>query len=311
MSLPNPALRDWPAWRIQHEAHPMVGNSYLAWPLLDFQSAIEDHEQGVTHIIRGKDLMDSTRKQKLLYDHLGWKYPETLYWGRVSIHGSGSFSTSEIRRGIESKMYSGWDDLRVPTLRSMRRRGFDPVALRSFWVDMGVTQKDVAVAMESIEASNAASIDSTSRRISLVSDPMSIAIQGELPREIVLPFHPDDEKAGTREISLASGTAIIEKEDLKNSFRLKGLANVESVGGIFEIGSVERDDDRPIIHWLSPDSSVTCELVMAIGDELNIMSCLVEDADLESGEVVQLERKGFARVEKWSPNSRKLLWLHR
>jgi glutamyl-tRNA synthetase len=310
MSLPNPALRDWPAWRIQHEAHPMVGNSYLAWPLLDFQSAIEDHEQGVTHIIRGKDLMDSTRKQKLLYDHLGWKYPETLYWGRVSIHGSGSFSTSEIRRGIESKMYSGWDDPRVPTLRSMRRRGFDPVALRSFWVDMGVTQKDVAVAMESIEASNAASIDSTSRRISLVSDPMSIAIQGELPREIVLPFHPDDEKAGTREISLASGTAIIEKEDLKNSFRLKGLANVESVGGIFEIGSVERDDDRPIIHWLSPDSSVTCELVMAIGDELNIMSCLVEDADLESGEVVQLERKGFARVEKWSPNSRKLLWLH-
>ena len=311
MSLPNPALRDWPAWRIQHEAHPMVGNSYLAWPLLDFQSAIEDHEQGVTHIIRGKDLMDSTRKQKLLYDHLGWKYPETLYWGRVSIHGSGSFSTSEIRRGIESKMYSGWDDPRVPTLRSMRRKGFDPEALRSFWVDMGVTQKDVAVAMESIEASNAASIDSTSRRISLVSDPMSIAIQGELPREIVLPFHPDDEKAGTREISLASRTAIIEKEDLKNSFRLKGLTNVESVGGIFKIGSVERDDDRPIIHWLSPDSSVTCELVMAIGDELNIMSCLVEDADLEIGEVVQLERKGFARVEEWSPNSRKLLWLHR
>jgi len=311
MSLPNPALRDWPAWRIQHEAHPMVGNSYLAWPLLDFQSAIEDHEQGVTHIIRGKDLMDSTRKQKLLYDHLGWKYPETLYWGRVSIHGSGSFSTSEIRRGIENKIYSGWDDPRVPTLRSMRRKGFDPAALRSFWVDMGVTQKDVAVAMESIEASNAASIDSTSRRISLVSDSANIAIQGEVPREIMLPFHPDDEKAGMREVSLASRAVIVEKEDLTNSFRLKGLANVESVEGIFEIGSVERDDDRPIIHWLSPDSSVTCELVMADGDELNVMSCLVEDADLEIGEVVQLERKGFARVEDWSPGSRKLLWLHR
>ena len=309
MSLPNPALRDWPAWRIQHEAHPMVGNSYLAWPLLDFQSAIEDHEQGVTHIIRGKDLMDSTRKQKLLYDHLGWKYPETLYWGRVSIHGSGSFSTSEIRRGIENKVYSGWDDPRVPTLRSMRRKGFDPAALRSFWVDMGVTQKDVAVAMESIEASNAASIDSTSRRISLVSDSANIAIQGEVPREIMLPFHPDDEKAGMREVSLASRAVIVEKEDLTNSFRLKGLANIESVEGIFEIGSVERDDDRPIIHWLSPDSSVTCELLIADGDELNVMSCLVEDADLEIGEVVQLERKGFARVEDWSPGSRKLLWL--
>ena len=311
MSLPNPALRDWPAWRIQHEAHPMVGNSYLAWPLLDFQSAIEDHEQGVTHIIRGKDLMDSTRKQKLLYDHLGWKYPETLYWGRVSIHGSGSFSTSEIRRGIESRMYGGWDDPRVPTLRSMRRKGFNPAALRSFWVDMGVTQKDVAVAMESIEASNAASIDSTSRRISLVSDPANIEIQGEVPHEIVLPFHPDDEKAGMRKISLTSGAVIIEKEDLTNSFRLKELANVESIEGIFEIGSTERDDDRPIIHWLSPDSSVTCELVMANGSELNIMNCLVEDANLKIGEVVQLERKGFARVEEWSSSSRRLLWLHR
>ena len=95
------------------------------------------------------------------------------------------------------------------------------------------------------------------------------------------------------------------------SFRLKGLANIESVKGIFEIGSVERDDDRPIIHWLSADSSVPCELVIADGGELNVMSCLVEDAQLEIGEVVQLERKGFARVEEWSPNSRKLLWLHR
>ena len=311
MSLPNPALRDWPAWRIQHQAHPMVGNTYLAWPLLDFQSAIEDHEQGVTHIIRGKDLMDSTRKQKLLYDHLGWKYPETLYWGRVSIHGSGSFSTSEIRRGIETRMYSGWDDPRVPTLRSMRRKGYNPSALRSFWIDMGVTQKDVSVAMESIEASNAASIDSTSRRISLVTDPADIDIKGDVPSEIVLPFHPDDEEAGVRKISLASSSVIIEKEDLTDSFRLKELANVDLMEGIFEIGSFERDDGRPIIHWLSADSSVTCELEIANGNKLDILKCLVEDANLKIGEVVQLERKGFARVEKWSANSRKLLWLHR
>ena len=91
----------------------------------------------------------------------------------------------------------------------MRRKGFDPAALRSVWVDMEVAQKDVRVAMESIEASNAASIDSTSRRISLVSDSANIAIQGEVPREIMLPFHPDDEKAGMREVSLASRAVIV------------------------------------------------------------------------------------------------------
>ncbi|MDA7556256.1 glutamate--tRNA ligase family protein, partial [Euryarchaeota archaeon] len=72
VNLPNPALRDWPALRIQHSLHPMVGNKYKVWPLLDFQSAIEDYLQGVTHIIRGKDLMDSTRKQTLLYEHFDW-----------------------------------------------------------------------------------------------------------------------------------------------------------------------------------------------------------------------------------------------
>ncbi|GIS45146.1 MAG: hypothetical protein Ct9H90mP16_22160 [Candidatus Poseidoniales archaeon] len=50
----------------------MVGERYKVWPLLDFQSAIEDHLQGVTHIVRGKDLMDSTRKQTLLYEKFGW-----------------------------------------------------------------------------------------------------------------------------------------------------------------------------------------------------------------------------------------------
>ena len=55
LELPNPALRDWPALRIQHNAHPIVGDRYKVWPLLDFQSAVEDHLQGVTHIVRGKD----------------------------------------------------------------------------------------------------------------------------------------------------------------------------------------------------------------------------------------------------------------
>ena len=67
MDHKNPALRDWPALRIQTLPHPKVGEKYRVWPLLDFQSAVEDHLQGVTHIIRGKDLMDSTREQQFLY----------------------------------------------------------------------------------------------------------------------------------------------------------------------------------------------------------------------------------------------------
>ena len=100
MTLPNPALRDWPALRIQTNPHPRIGDVCRVWPLLDFQSAVEDYLQGVTHIIRGKDLMDSTRKQKLLYQHFSWQYPETIYWGRVKVHEFGGFSTSQMRRDV-------------------------------------------------------------------------------------------------------------------------------------------------------------------------------------------------------------------
>ena len=46
LDIPNPALRDWPALRIQHNEHPCVGDKYKVWPLLDFQSAIEDGYNG-------------------------------------------------------------------------------------------------------------------------------------------------------------------------------------------------------------------------------------------------------------------------
>ena len=106
MTLPNPALRDWPALRIQTNPHPRIGDVCRVWPLLDFQSAVEDYLQGVTHIIRGKDLMDSTRKQKLLYQHFSWQYPETIYWGRVKVHEFGGFSTSQMRRDVEEGIYN-------------------------------------------------------------------------------------------------------------------------------------------------------------------------------------------------------------
>ena len=154
MTLKNPALRDWPAARIQTNPHPRVGNRWRVWPLLDFQSAVEDHLQGVTHIIRGKDLMDSTRKQTLLYEHFGWDYPETIYWGRVKVHEFGAFSTSQMKKDIASGQYDGWDDPRLPTLSALSRRGIQPESLRAFWIELGLTQKDISVPLSTLYSHN-------------------------------------------------------------------------------------------------------------------------------------------------------------
>ena len=175
MTLKNPALRDWPALRLQDtetNPHPreQIGSKYVVWPLLDFQSAVEDHLQGVTHIIRGKDLMDSTRKQTLLYQHFGWTYPETLYWGRVKIHEWGGFSTSSIRKEIESGKYESWDDVRLPTLSGIKNRGISAEALRNFWLELGITQKDISVPLSSLFAHNTKCVDEQAPRLTFVRE---------------------------------------------------------------------------------------------------------------------------------------------
>ena len=122
ISHPNPALRDWVAFRIVKATHPRTGDKYLVWPMLDFESGLEDHLLGVTHIIRGKDLRDSGGRQRFLYDHFDWVYPETIHWGRIKIHEFGKFSTSSLKREIESGKYSGWDDPRLPTLSALKKK---------------------------------------------------------------------------------------------------------------------------------------------------------------------------------------------
>ena len=311
MTLPNPALRDWPALRIQQTPHPMVADRYRVWPLLDFQSAIEDYEQGVTHIVRGKDLMDSTRKQSLLYEHLGWQYPETLYWGRVKVHEFGGFSTSSMRASIESGDREGWGDLRLPTIQSLRRRGFDARALRDFWVDLGVTQKDISVSMQTIESLNSSALDSTVERRSFVASPVSLDLDGHDGAVVEPPRHPDGEITGTRSWVLAKSIYIQEADCGNGSLRLKEFADISISGSKITIDSLERSDNRPIVQWL-PESMVR-EAVLFVpnGDEIDEIEGLLEDFELKVGNVYQLERIGFAMLEKMSDGCpAELVWLH-
>ena len=323
MTLANPALRDWPALRIQHANHPMVADRYKVWPLLDFQSAVEDHLQGVTHIVRGKDLMDSTRKQTLLYEKFGWEYPETLYWGRVKIFEFGGFSTSQMKLDIAAGQYSGWDDPRLPTLRAMRRRGYDAGAMRKFWIDLGLTQKDISVPMSTLNSLNAKAVDAEAPRLSFVRNPRSINLDIsdiELTK-VTLPIHPEHPNKGVREWPLGEGaiTVKIAKEDfeVRGAKRLKDFADIEihhekTVSGWSgEVIRTERVGNTPIIHWLTSNMAQPAVLLLEEEGELIAAEGLLEINDYPDGTVVQLERMGFAILEGIEDNgARRLVRLH-
>ena len=320
MKLPNPALRDWPALRIQKAQHPIVGSKYHVWPLLDFQSAVEDYEQGITHIIRGKDLMDSTRKQTILYEKMGWKYPETLYWGRVKLLGFGKFSTSEMRSSIENGEYEGWNELFLPTIGAIRRRGFSAESIKRYWLELGLTQKDISVPMKTIESVNSKIIDKKCERRIFVENPVEFNLnlqsknesKDEFPVSILLEKHPEIEMGHRRWI--ISDRIFLGKDDSNiESLRLKGLADVkiEFDKKEIELESIEKSDDRSIVHWLPVGMQRDAILVSPKEGRNSVIHGLIEDFELIEGEVYQFERLGFARVEENMPESPvKLVWLH-
>jgi glutamyl-tRNA synthetase len=291
MTLKNPALRDWPALRIQTNAHPRVGNKWRVWPLLDFQSAVEDHLQGVTHIIRGKDLMDSTRKQTLLYEHFKWEYPETIYWGRVKVLEFGGFSTSQMKLDIEEGTYSDWNDPRLPTLSALSRRGIQSEALRAFWIELGLTQKDISVPLSTLYSHNTKQIEAISPRLSFVRNAIALPLSGDFPKSGTTPSHPTED-LGVREFTIEQGVWV-EQEDLGSPMRLKDLCDIDE-NGAFE--SLEKSDNRGIVHWVAGGSPT--KLTTAEGKKLIVEQGILESHDHKVGTIVQLERIGYAIIEE-------------
>tara|TARA_R110001599_G_scaffold112838_1_gene277799 strand:- start:4199 stop:6091 length:1893 start_codon:yes stop_codon:yes gene_type:complete len=155
LDAPNPAHRDFVLFRVQRNAHPRTGDSYKAWPMLDFQSAIDDNLTGVTHVIRGIDLQDSTAKQKILYNFFDWDYPETTYWGRVKILDQDGnevrFSSSQYAKDIAEGKFTGWDDERLYTVQAFKNRGYTSDALLEWWLEYGLTRKPITVSMKTLD----------------------------------------------------------------------------------------------------------------------------------------------------------------
>ncbi len=297
MASEDPALRDWVAFRILKREHPRVGEKYVVWPTLDFESAIEDHLLGITHIIRGKDLKKSEKRQRFLYNHLGWKYPGTIVWGKIKMQEFGKFSTSELRKRIESGEYEGWNDPRLPTLKALRRRGFQPEAIRKFFISIGVTQTDIAVSMKNLYAENRKMVDALASRYFFVRNPKEMRKKDEKSFVAKALKHPSREDY--REIRTGN-TVYISGDDfakLKQGqrIRLKFLYDVEIeqieplVANVVETPA----EDVPIIQW-APSEGIKVVVKKPDGTDEGIGEPLIAS---ELGNVVQFERYGFVRID--------------
>jgi glutamyl-tRNA synthetase len=137
----NPAMRDFPLARINDHRHPRQGHKYRVWPLMNLSVAVDDMDLGMTHIIRGKDHRDNAMRQKMIFEIFEKPIPWTGYLGRIHFKDL-EFSTSKFREGIKSEIYSGWDDKKLPTLVSLRKRGYKAKSFLKLAEHIGLSEVD-------------------------------------------------------------------------------------------------------------------------------------------------------------------------
>ncbi|MCD6470593.1 glutamate--tRNA ligase [Candidatus Bathyarchaeota archaeon] len=318
LNHPNPAIRDWPAFRIidtKKNPHPRVGSKYCVWPLYNFACGVDDHLMGVTHIIRGKEHLTNQERQKYMYRYFGWRYPEAIHYGRLKIEGA-SLSKSKILRGVREGIYEGWDDPRLATFLSLRRRGIKPEAIRRLILEIGPRPADITISWENLYAHNRKIVDPIANRYFFVWDPVKLTVKN-VRREFVVqvPLHPDYPDRGKRVFHIKpinnEASLLISGQDaimLKPGviIRLMELFNVKieavdkaQVLSIFhsEAYSEARKMKARLIHWIPEGSGLPCEVIMPDNSRtIGLVEASLKNAS--SDEIVQFERFGFVRIEK-------------
>jgi len=141
MKNPNPAMRDFSLARINETKHPRQGKKYRVWPLMNLAVTVDDIELGMTHIIRGKDHRDNAKRQEMIFEIFGKKYPWVFFLGFLNFTGF-EFSTRKMRADIEEGKYSGWDDPALPTVASLKKQGYKPEAFWKFAEHVGLSATD-------------------------------------------------------------------------------------------------------------------------------------------------------------------------
>jgi len=315
---PNPAVRDWPAFRIidpRKYPHPRVGSKYRVWPLFNFANGVDDHLIGVTHIIRGKEHRTNQTRQEYLYRYLGWTYPEAIHFGRLKIPGA-TLSKSKMARGVEAGTFQGWDDPRLATFLALKRRGMQPEALRQLMIDIGPRPADITVSWKNLYAYNRKIIDPVANRYFFVQEPKRLRVK-PVHKDFAahIPLHPDFPERGARTLEVRrvkdEAYLLISNEDAaltkEGAFiRLMDLFNVQ-IEAVDEREVVARflsepyEEARrlgaPLIHWLPRGGGVSCDVVMPDG---SVVSGLAEKAlgGVSADQIIQFERFGFVRVDE-------------
>ena len=321
----NAVMRDPVILRIVEAKHYRHGAKYKVWPMYDFENALEDSWCGVTHVMRSNEFETRIELQEHIKKLLDLPVQEVLQYGRFNITGA-TTQGREIRKMIEDGIVIGWDDPRLITLRALKRRGIVKEAYYELAKVCGMSKTQTNLDFGVLAAINRRILDETADRFSFVMDPVKIVVHG-WPADLdsaELKLHPHLKRGG-RPLKL-NGTFMLAHDDAEKVkkegkvFRLIDTANIvyDAKKKEFTFHSKTIDEYRAVpeaqryglVHFLPVVDGQELLKARVFKPTATYETGLLEPnaRDLKPGDIVQLERYAFCRLDAVEKDGTRTFW---
>ncbi|ROT41914.1 glutaminyl-tRNA synthetase [Sodiomyces alkalinus F11] len=280
----NPQMWDLAAYRIKSDTpHHRTGWDWKIYPTYDFTHGLCDSFEKITHSLCTTEFINSRQSYEWLNKVLGVYEPMQREYGRLNITGT-VLSKRKIQKLVDDGHVRDWDDPRLFTLVSLRRRGVPPQAILDFISELGVTPSTTTIQIKRFEQSIRKYLERTVPRLMMVLDPIPVTIEDATETlDLELPFSPKDPAMGSHTVKFTP-TVYIDRSDFrevdsKDYFRLApgktvGLMNApypikatsfgkdEATGKVTEVRAVfDKEGKKPkaFITWVGTEGSQRVE----------------------------------------------------
>ncbi|PKP52683.1 MAG: glutamate--tRNA ligase [Candidatus Altiarchaeales archaeon HGW-Altiarchaeales-3] len=323
----NPAIRDFPIMRVVDKKHPKI-SEHKIYPLMNFSVATDDHLLGITHVLRGKDHIINTERQRYIYKYFNWEEPIFIHYGLMKVEEV--LSTTDMRKGIEAGKFAGWDDVGLWTIKSLIRRGIRSDAIKNYILSLGLKQKDIEFSPENLYAENKRIVEPTADRYYFVDNPCKLVVENVPRLKLKIPLHKDYRERGEREFNFKFNDCVdtlnfyIQKEDIENlapgdnmrlmnfiGVKIKGITDEKiiseyiknSAGPMVILSNEEKDTSEEREHivgakkiqWVYDDRAIKTKILRV--DKTLEGVCESRCSELKVDDVIQFERIGFCRLD--------------
>nr|XP_049704789.1 bifunctional glutamate/proline--tRNA ligase isoform X9 [Helicoverpa armigera] len=337
MQSPNGCLRDPTIYRCKPETHPRTGTQYKVYPTYDFACPIVDSIEGVTHVLRTMEYHDRDPQFYWFIDALGIRKPYIWEYSRLSMTNtvlSKRKLTWFVEQGLvdgwdDPRMPTVRGVLRrgmsVEGLRQfIAAQGSSRSVVFMEWDKIWAINKKVIDPI-------------APRYTALESNPVPVSLKGVSESTLTVALHPKNPDVGTKSVWVSNRLLIDQvdaktlKEGENATFINYGNIMIDKIHKAAD-GTVTSIDATPNLEnkdykktlkltWLADTpKSPTVEVYCVYFDHIISKPLLGKDEDfkqyighqtrweipmlgepellkLKVGDVIQLQRRGFFRVD--------------